>query len=69
MCIIIWNVHQFIGHCLIPLDNFVFVQEDSDIELGTETDSTEGTSKVYRFFQDMKLKGATVIKQTMEENS
>ena len=20
LCIIIWNVHQFIGHCVIPLD-------------------------------------------------
>ncbi len=48
---------------------YVFVQEDSDIELGAETASTEGTSIVYRFFQDMKLKGATVIKPRTEDIS
>ena len=45
----------------------VFIKEDSDIDLGGENDPTEGNSIVYRFFQDMKLKGATVQKQINED--
>ena len=27
MCIIIWDVHQLIGHCLIPLDPIMLLQQ------------------------------------------
>ena len=45
----------------------VSIKEDSDIDLGGENDPTEGNSIVYRFFQDMKLKGATVQNQINED--